>query len=469
MSKQRKKFNFIPLTIILLSSLLLSGIFLLTFPFKKTNDLDILSQESYDSIFVSSYSVENYTADAFKTYRGLNTYVCQYSFKTSSELTLYLETALQSNNIINTVYIGLDSYIFYDENNTDETETNDVFSDLCDYITQYPDVTFEILLPAHDMPYWTSKDENELDQILQSYQYAVSCFEPHANAICFFVGDEEWLIHNPANYDAASTPNALISETLLHYTFCDRTKIINMSNSDTILEDFRIMIQKEQHAPSQYPNLSRKTIIFFGDSILGLQNGSYSVPGVINGLTNAHIYNYAIGGTTAYDSDPTTDTDNSFTDQLNKFLNKADFYTRDNTQFPYEKVEPQDMVFVINYGFNDYLENFSTADYEQTLRAGIARISAAYPEAQIIIMTPYENIYHNGGIASVNEQGLNVQQYADVVIKIAGDMDITLLDIPSNLDINESNNSFYFDGGCHYNENGRYYLAKCIISIINIE
>lgn len=469
MFKHNKKINYIPLIIVSLSILLLFGVFSLFFPIKKTNDLKKLSKESYDSIFVSAYSIENYTADSFKIYRGSNTYICQYSFRTISELTLYLETALQSNNTIHTVYIGLDPYIFYKKGNTNEAEIANALSNLFNYIIQYPHVTFEILLPAHDMPYWSSKDENELNQILQSYQDTVSCFEPHTNAICFFVGDEEWLINNPANYDATSTPNTLISETLLRYTFCDRLKLINMSNSTKILENFKIMIQNEKQAPAQYPDLSHKTIIFFGDSILGLQNGSYSVPGVINGLTNANIYNYAIGGTTACDLAPATDTDNSFTDQLNNFLSKSDFYTRDNTQFPYVEVKPQDMVFVINYGFNDFLYNLHTADYEQTLRAGIARISAAYPEAQIIIMTPYENIYHNGGIASVNEQGLNVQQYADVVIKIAGDMDITLLDIPSNLDINESNNSFYFDGGCHYNENGRYYLAKCIISIINIE
>ena len=466
MSKHNKKFNYIPFIIILLSMLLFFGIFLFFFPIKKLNDLNNLSQDSYDSIFVSAYPVENYTADAFKTYRGLETYVCQHSFRTSSELNLYLETALQSDNAINTIYIGLDPHIFYKQGATDEAEITKALNNLCNYMIQYPSVTFEILLPAHAMTYWASKDENELEQILQSYQYAVSCFEPHANAICFFVGDEEWLIQNPANYDATATPNTLISETLLRYTFCDRRKLINMSNSDTILENFRITVQKEQQVPSRYPDLSHKTIVFFGDSILGLQNGSYSVPGVINGLTNAHIYNYAIGGTTAYDSDPTTDTDNSFTDQLNKFLNSADFYTRDNTQFPYEKVEPQDMVFVINYGFNDYLCNVPTTEYEQTLRTEIARIKAAYPESQIIIMTPYENIYHNGGTASVNDQDKTVQQYADIVTRIANDVDITLLDIPSKLDINESTNSFYFDGGCHYTENGRYYLAKCIISII---
>ncbi len=466
MSKQSKKFNYIPLIIILLSILLLSGIFLLTFPFKKTNDLDKLSKESYDSIFVSAYSVENYTKDAFKTYRGLDTYVCRHSYKTITELTLYLETALQSNNIINTVYIGLDPYIFYKEGITNEAEMTKALSDLCNYFIQYPDVTFEILLPAYDMPYWASKEENELDQILQSYQYAVSCFEPYANTICFFVGDEEWLIQNPANYDDTDTPNTLVSETILRYAFCDRTKCINMTNCDEILEDFRIMVQKERQTPAQYPDLSHKTIVFFGDSILGLQNGSYSVPGVINGLTNANIYNYAIGGTSACDLEPTTDDDNSFSDQLDKFLNKADFYTRDNTQFPYEKTEPEDMVFVINYGFNDFLCNFPITEYDQTLKTEIARIKAAYPESQIIIMTPYENIYHNGGTASTNEQGKTVQQYADIVTRIADDFDITLLDIPNNLDINESTNSFYFDGGCHYNENGRYYLAKCIISVI---
>lgn len=443
-------------------------IFLFMIPTKKSRDLQNLSQLPYDSIFISSYSLENYSAETFKAYRGLNTYICEYSYKTIPELTSYLDTIFNSNNVIDTVYIEIDPSLLFKKYNNYEIKPRKGLDDLSSYITQYPSVTFEIILPTPSIMHWAALDETKLNQTLLFYQYTITYLDQYSNTLCFFAGNEEWLYLNPANYDSDYVPNSLVSERLICFVF-SRQISINLYNCEEKLLDFKKIVLQEQQTFSQYPNLSHKTVVFFGDSILGLQNGSYSVPGVINGLTNANIYNYAIGGTTACDLDPTTDTDNSFTDQLNKFLNRADFYTRDNTQFPYDEVKPQDMVFVINYGFNDYLENFSTADYEQTLRAGIARISAAYPEAQIIIMTPYENIYHNGGIASVNEQGLNVQQYADVVIKIAGDMDITLLDIPSNLDINESNNSFYFDGGCHYNENGRYYLAKCIISIINIE
>ena len=463
MFKNNKKL-FILLTIFI--ALVLTGIFFIVYPINRLKDLHNLSHNSYDSIFISMYSVENYSSEAFLTFRGLNTYVSKHPARTVSELSSYLETALQSDNTINTVYIGLDPYILYQKGNTSEIEMAAAMSDIFDFIIQYPNVTFEILLPAPSMDYWRSLDESKLDKVLISYRYAVSCFEPHQNAMCFFVSDEEWLINNPANYETDFITNALISQKILCLAFCDRIGLINNSCAEEILAHFKEMILAEKESPSNiYPDLSDKTVVFFGDSILGLQNGSYSIPGVINGLTDASVYNYAIGGTTACDADASTDSDNSFTDQLGKFLNQADFYTRDDTQFPYSAVDSSDLVFVINYGYNDYKCCHSPQNLYDVLAREITQIKTAYPESQIILMCPYENIYYYNGVASVNENDETLVEYANAVKSVASDIDITLLDVPSFIE-GTANSTEYFVDECHYNEYGRFYLAQYIISAI---
>ena len=461
-----KKHKKLFITFIILIALILIGIFFLVYPVNKLKDLHNLSNSSYDSVFISMYSVENYSSEAFFKFRGLNTYIGEHPARTVSELSLYVKTALQSDNAVNTVYIGLDPYILYQKGCTGEVEMAAAMSDIFDFIIQYPDVTFEILLPSPSMDYWLSLDESELDEVMISYRYAVSCFEPHQNAMCFFVGDEEWLIMNPANYESDFITNTLISQKILCLTFCDRIGLINNSCAEEILAHFKEMILTEKESPSNiYPDLSDKTVVFFGDSILGLQNGSYSVPGVINGLTGASVYNYAIGGTTACDADATTDSDNSFTDQLGKFLSQADFYTRDDTQFPYSAVDSSNLVFVINYGYNDYKCCHSPQGLYETLISEITKIKTAYPESQIILMCPYENIYYYNGVASVNKNDETLVDYANAVKSVAGDIDITLLDVPGFIEGTE-NSTEYFVDECHYNEYGRFYLAQYIISAI---
>ncbi len=466
MTKRSKK-NFILSISLIIILLVLTGTFFIICPINKLKDLHNLSHNSYDSIFVSMYPIENYTSDAFLTFRGLNTYVSKHPARTVTELLFYLDTALQSDNTVSTVYIGLDPYILYQKGHTTEVEMAAAMSDIFDYIIQYPNITFEILLPAPSMDYWRTLDEHKLDETLISYRYAVSCFEPHANAICFFVGDEEWLIHNPANYENNLTANTLISEKILCLTFCDRIGLINNTNADNRFLLFKEMLMAERESPSNtYPDLSDKTIVFFGDSILGLQNGSYSIPGVINGLTGASVYNYAIGGTTACDSDISTDSDNSFADQLGKFLDRADFYTRDDTQFPYADVDSCDLIFVINYGYNDYKCCHSPQNLHDTLVNEITRIQTAYPESQIFLMCPYENIYYYNGVASVNENNETLIEYANAVKQVANDTGVTLLDVPAFIETSAANPAEYFVDECHYTEYGRYHLAQYIISAI---
>ena len=137
------------------------------------------------------------------------------------------------------------------------------------------------------------------------------------------------------------------------------------------------MVIKEQEIPTQYPDWSNQTFVFFGDSILGLQNGSYSIPGVINGLTNATVYNYAIGGTCACDVAPSGD-DYSFKDRLDLFLSQSNINTNDNTVFPYsEHTDDDNLVFVINYGYNDYKSLQGTTNFQQTLDTEITRLQTA--------------------------------------------------------------------------------------------
>ena len=468
MSKIKNKKVYVILIIVALLVLGV-GIFFIIFPISKIQDLRSLSNDSYNSIFVSMYSVENYSEESFSEYRGLNTKITGFEIRSAKELTAYLDCAFNSGNIIDTVYIGLEPYTLYQSGGVTEGDMAAEMSGLFDYIIQHPEVTFEILLPAPSMEYWVSLDAEDADNALLSYQYVISCMAPHANAVCHFCGDKEWLVMNPYNYEDDFAQNPLISKKIMLFAFCDGAFAVNVTNASGHFDTLRNMIVTSRANAAPYPDLSDKTIVCFGDSILGLDYGSYSIPGVIHGLTGANFYNYAIGGTTGCDADTTTDEDNSFTDQMDKFINHADFYTGDNTQFPYDKTAGEDVVFVINYGFNDYLRSYNPDDLYQALDAEISRLKKDYPEAQIILMVPHENIYAGTGAPAVGEGGIYLTEYADAVRQLAADQDLTLLDVPALVVVDSSNHTDYFRDGCHYNEPGRFSMAELIISVIETD
>lgn len=462
--KSHKKNLYIILAIISFSAAI--SVFFICFPFHKLRDMHHLSNHTYNSAFISMYSIENYSKEAFATFRGLDVNITTHTARNISEITDYLDIIFRSGNSIDTIYIGLDPSVFYSNGNTTEDDMANEMSSLLNYFTVYPNVTFEILLPSPSIHYWTSMDSDEVEEVLLSYRYAVSCIEPHSNVISFFIGNEEWLLCNPANYTNTFAPNALVSEKILCLTFCDRQSQINTANAEASLNVLKEIIFREQESPAQYPDLSTHSIVFFGDSILGLHNGSYSVPGVINSLTGASVYNYALGGTTACHTGEDQNADTCFAEQLELFLNQEVLRTRDNTTFPYDTANDENLIFVINYGYNDYMCCATSDGFYQTLNTEISRLQQKYPHSQIIIMAPYECTYYGNGLSTTNNIGESLTDYTDVVKQIASDRGITCLDVPSVIDVNENNFTAYFNDECHYGEYGRFRLAQHIITAI---
>lgn len=423
------------------------------------------SDDTFNSIFVSMYPIDGFSEESFLTYRGLDTRIDARTVTDIKKLTKSIEDSLKSSNAITTVYVGLDPYMFYSDQIKSDTDMATEMAPLLNCVASHSEVTFEFLLPVLPMEQWVALEQTEVADILTAYYFAVSCLEPHANALCFFAGGEEWLIRNNTNFTDNQSLNSLVADKIMCSTFCDRLMQIQLSNADTVLTSLYDMVMNEKASPTRYPDWSDKTIVFFGDSILGLQNGSYSIPGVINGLTGATVYNYAIGGTCACDTVPALD-DRSFKDRLDIFLSRTDMYTNDNTVFPYNAhADGSNLIFVISYGYNDYKNQQGADNFRQALSTEITRLQTAYPAASILIMAPYECVWSIGGAATENEKGEKLSIYTDMVKEVAAERNIIYLDVPSLLeeDVNETNFTKYFNDECHYSEYGRFYMAEQII------
>lgn len=126
---------------------------------------------------------------------------------------------------------------------------------------------------------------------------------------------------------------------------------------------------------------------------------------------------------------------------------------------------------MINYGLNDYFygvpleshDRYDTGSYAGALRAGIKALQEAYPQAEILLMSPHFSINFNFGKDVRGEFGGNLEAYADTAVSVAKEMNIEMLDNFRELGISEANWEVYQTDGTHPNEKGRFILGEKIV------
>jgi len=459
-------------------------------------DLARLSSETYESVFLSMHSTEYFSEEDFITFRGLNTVVAAHRILSTKEFAQYLDSILESGNVVSHVYLGLDPELLWMEalEKTKKWSQN-LNTGLYSYIENNPDIVFEIMLPYPQLDYWLSLSEEDLETLLTSYHTIVNEVSAYPNAKLFFPGYEEWLIVNPGNYtDTLFDANEVITQKLFLYLFCDADYQITPANENLFWNSIRETVAREQTAPTYYPDLSDWCIVFFGDSVLANYPGSYSIPGYITGLSNAETYNYAIGGTCASaQGEGRLDFPNIIDDFLKEHAVLAeDGYTfqpngsggsnsssdSGNGQGDTTAIGDKQLCFLINYGFNDYflgapienpLDPYDAASYKGGLRTCISKLQEAFPKACYIIMTPTHTSEFNGGINQNSNVGDMLPAYIAATKEIAQEMGLYYIDNYYNSIITEETLDTYLADGTHANEKGRLAIAARIMYFIHGE
>jgi len=465
--------------VIALSALLFGGIIWITRSHSRytipQEDQALLSETDYDSIFFANYPIDLFEQADFSTYCGLNTLKIDTRLQSGSEISSYLSAAFASDNPLSDVFIGIDPEILM------PTEgTRMIRSWMLPYITRHPKVSFHFLLPCPSLAYWVEKTEAEVAEVLTDYTDFITAVSSFPNVSVYFMGAEHWLIANPANYVNDKTVNASTSLKMLLFTFCDRTHIINSDNLPNYFAPLQEMISAERTSPGVYPDLSSRDIVFFGDSIIGNDPGSFSVPGVVNGLSGARTYNCAQGGIPATTAPESA---GSFLSHVDCFLSQdpsveseGKLFQASLLSFLQEEHSTQKLCFVLNYGLNDYfggypVENVNDpldiATYTGALRTGIRSLKTVYPDADIIVMTPNYISVYDYGTTQLNETSGILTDYVNAALRVAAEENVHCLDNYTGLGINRENVDTYVADGIHLNETGRFLLGEHIIQFIS--
>ena len=437
-------------------------------------DVAALAKGGYDGVLLSMYTPEAFPGEDFNHYRGVPTLQAFHAFKNLADIGDYLEQCFNCNPDLSSVYIGFDAYAVSSlYGNHASLYIKDYENYLLKYAQTHSDTQFELLLPSYSLAFLQGMPEDEYEEIITSYRNLVNLCIPYDNISVYLLGYEEWLIANPGNYSNAKHCIPDVVHAVLVRTFRDDYYVLEPDNMEGRFEQLKKLVQ----APTiDYPDLSQWCMVFLGDSILQYITGSYSIPGVVGGLTGAQVYNCAQGGIPASESPGAVFSARlmveRFLAQDISGLDEDDNFVHGLTGYGEENHDGKKYCFIIKYGTNDYygghpVENpedgYDLETYAGALRTSIRTLKEAYPDAEILLLTPLYTTYFSEGEKINSEGGGVLTDYVDATLRIAEDMDVVCINVYADSGIDKDTQAQYLADGCHPNEKGAYLLGNRII------
>lgn len=426
-------------------------------------DFQRISYEVYDTVFLSMFPIDNYKEADFSYYRGLTVLKTDNILQDSSDLERYFNHIAETDNPVSTAYLGI-----YPERVT--------VAEISELARNYPSISFEIILPFLSASYWKKLSEEEFTQLLAAYETFLTDAGQFPDTKFYFLSAEDWLINNPTNYVNDYDCSEFVVHKMFLYTFCDNAFRITSENADKLrLQTRDVLTSVRENAPT-YPDFSEYDIVFWGDSIIGNYTGSLSIPGVVNGLTGAAVYNCGYGGTSA-SLGPETSVSLPgivkafFEKDLSEIPTEAQIYEGFLSYINAPHIDKK-TCYVIHYGINDYFRGhpISSDDpldittYAGAIRNAVACIKENSPDSQIILCTP---IYCGYATDESDEPGIiHLQEYVDAVFTLAEELDVDVLDNFYAMGVNSSNYEEYLLDMVHPNEKYRFMIAQKVIESI---
>lgn len=235
--------------------------------------------------------------------------------------------------------------------------------------------------------------------------------------------------------------------------------------------------------PVATPLLAGKTVVVFGDSIIGMTRDSTSVTAHAQAFTGATVYNVGFGGcrmavhpTSGYAAfsmwalaDAVASGD--YSTQETQAASGEDYFTSQLNvlkSIDFSKVD----VAVIHYGTNDYAAGVAvnnTSDDDDTstvcgaLTYSIRKLLGAYPNLKIYVSTPLFRTFNIVGAETYqNSLGKKLIEYVNMMASTAQSLCLPVIDGYRELGINILNSGSFLSDGTHLNDRGRGAFGRYI-------
>ena len=443
-----------------------------------------------DTMLLSMFPVETYNKEILYTYMLAQTEILDVPLDSGKQLVEVLETVLEQPNALTKVLLGIHSESIKE----DETKglalscQSDLLQEglaweaaILELGKSYPEVTFEIVLYYPKISYLTAMDQEQAEGMMDWYAYAAELYchyDAVPNVHVFMPGSEEWLICNESNYQDAYNLTDEVANEIEKLIFCDYAFRIYPENIEEKCNQLSELVNAYREKSLTQGQQEDYTYVFLGDSVIGNYTGSLSIPGAVSDMTGAQTINCGFGGLSATKASESAAGLKNIVDTL---LAKepgrdaaviANEITRNGILEFWEAELPEDtdkLVFFLSFGINDYMTGhpvynaaMDEACYKGALAGAVDALEAAYPNAEIILMTPNFIAIGNFGTDVNGEKGAPYADYIEAVLDLGTERNLQVIDIYHELGVKEDNFEKYLGDMCHPSYYGRFKIGEII-------
>ena len=444
--------------------------------------LSELNNQEVKGLLFSMYPLDTYDVSDILTYRGINTIMLPTQLNSGKELVQFLKQALKEKHSLEAVYVGVSmEEITALQGGSVQAGLVHMFADvfswddeLLEIIKLYPEIRFHIMVEYPQITELYKKNIIERARQLKWYSDLTVLFSPQEacpNMILFLPEAEEWLVTNQANYLENGQPNYEAAKYVLGQMTCNDKYSVNLETRFQKLAGINNIIkgcEEVKTIDSEY------TFVFFGDSVIGNYTDSLSIPGVVSGYTDARIFNCGYGGLSAAKKGAD---DIGFADIVDAFLTGEYVHyeegkpVKEGTKAFHaalDQIDTEKLVFFISLGLNDYMSSCDLegavpediATFKGAMEYGILRLQEAYPDSEVILLTPnYLGMFENG---TEVHNGHVFKEFVDTVIVLGEELDLKCIDVFHESGIDGETGKVLLADWVHPSVYGRFEVGKLI-------
>ena len=416
-----------------------------------------------NTLFLSSIPLSYDMEEDLWNYCLVNAVQGDFSMASDEEIYFALEELVNAHTISN-LYMYLDVDIFSPENNTSELYY-ELFENAISFNTK-------IMLYAPSLDDMITMDEEEREWYYSLINHIVERLAI-ANVDVYFLGAQEWFVGNEKNYWSSGVIDSGHFVTIFFDMFFNEQYHVTPDNVNEQLVKMQELVRNRAEGVDRYATKG-DVYVFFGDSIIGNENDSTSIPNVVANYSGKAVINAGIGGTRASCG---SSNEVNGVGMVESFVGNGGVYKQEGLYASDEvlrwelqyanKVDVLKPTFFLGFGLNDYMSGSvlygeKENSYEGALRYMVRLLKKRYPTAQIILLTPSYISYYEHGTVIVNEEGSVLNDYVDVVKQIGKEEDVIVFDVHNELGVDANNEKEYLVDMVHHTEKGRLIFGKYI-------
>ncbi|MCR4618662.1 MAG: hypothetical protein K5669_10840 [Lachnospiraceae bacterium] len=429
-----------------------------------TLNLISTSEISYDTYFVSLYDKFVFDSEYIKVLMNWNTFVFSEDYPNLSDEFVFdeINSVILNFDYTERVFWGIDPLIIRITEGSDSSFDSFVKDHIVKEVSDHPEITFRILLPAHSIAYYSSLEKEDLSLLEGAYASFADALSPYENVEWDFPGNSSWIYENPGLYEGDfETIKQPDSDAIIGHILADDFKC----NNDEISEKASSLMYTIDNYNYTPHNLSDLDIVIFGDSIFAYRQNDTAIHYILKNFTGADVICKAQSGAGACPYSDGNYSKNYFGGQLDDIAGlkkEVDEVHKDTDS----------LVFIIEFGINDYFRGIPVSSSDDpnsvsafcgAVRTAVNNIRDIYPDSKILILSPgYINVMDKG-TAKVTPDSSILDDYGNACTALSEELDLGLLCLTDLPGITPENFDSYLNDGVHFNEDGCIIVTKYLI------